>query len=317
MSRQISGALLVNKHRDITSFGIIEAIRKSFTKKFPKMGHGGTLDPFATGLLIVCCGDAVKLARYFLGSDKSYEGMIKFGETTVTGDPTVPASETSDKLPASIEEIRETAIKLTMQPYIQIPPMYSAKKKNGKPLYELARAGIEVEREEKICFIRKFDIQAYDKPRARFSLACGSGTYVRTLAQDLGRLLGSVALLENLHRVSSGPFDVSDSWSTEQIAEAMAQSKCFDEMPCWVPFDSLLKGYPHAIATAEEANDLFHGRQHALFNILRRAEFNEESDPNDQTAKSRVAVYCESKLVAVACQNGKTWQLERVFNREV
>src|SRR4051812_27690492 len=164
-------------------------------RDLPKLGHGGTLDPFATGMLAVCVGRAVKLARYFLGSNKTYEGVIRFGETTVPGDPTAPISETSPVIPDSLEDIRKYAKTLTLQPYLQTPPMHSAKKVDGKPLYELARQGIEIEREAKVCHLYSFEILSYEKPRARFRLTCSSGTYVRTLAQDLARMMGSVALL--------------------------------------------------------------------------------------------------------------------------
>src|SRR3954462_4957355 len=161
------GALLVDKHAGISSFGVIELLQRELCnhwgvrrKELPKIGHGGTLDPFATGLLVICVGRGVKLARYFLGSDKGYEGVIRFGETTVPGDPTAPISETSPNLPTSLEDLRAMAAKLTLQPYLQTPPMHSAKKKDGRPLYELARLGIEVERDPKLCTLRTFEISS-------------------------------------------------------------------------------------------------------------------------------------------------------------
>src|SRR4051812_5939989 len=207
------GALLVDKHAGVTSFGVIEMLQKELCnhwgvrrKELPKIGHGGTLDPFATGMLVICVGRAVKLARYFLGSDKGYEGIIRFGETTVPGDPTAPISATTLNLPASdaLPALRDLAGKLTAQPYLQTPPMHSAKKKDGRPLYELARQGIEVERDPKLCHLRAFEISSYEPSRAAFSLSCSTGTYVRTLAQDYGKMLGSLALLESLRRVASG-----------------------------------------------------------------------------------------------------------------
>src|SRR5436190_3161938 len=132
------GALLVDKHAGVSSFGVIELLQRELCKQsglrrkdLPKIGHGGTLDPFATGLLVVCVGRAVKLARYFLGSDKGYEGVFRFGETTVPGDPTAPISESTTHLPAadSLPELRTLAAKLASHPYLQIPPMHSAKKK--------------------------------------------------------------------------------------------------------------------------------------------------------------------------------------------
>ena len=317
------GALLINKHSDISSFGIIDQIQQQLMQQhglkrrdLPKLGHGGTLDPFATGLLAVCAGRAVKLARYFLGATKSYEGVIRFGETTVPGDPTAPVSETASYLPESLEQIREMARKLTLQPYLQTPPMHSAKKHEGKPLYELARAGIEVEREPKLCHLYEFEILSYEKPRATFRLVCGSGTYVRTLAQDFGRLLGTVALLEKLERTGVGIFKVENAWTTSQIAEACAQGKRWTELPCWVPFDRLLDGYERASATSEEVRALLQGRQNVLFNILKRTEpgmgpnVAEREKDNDSSC---LAIYDGEKLVAVARRAEGIWGIERVF----
>src|SRR4051794_18927634 len=124
----MNGALLINKHEGITSFGIIELLRRELAEQglkkrdFPKLGHGGTLDPFATGLLVILVGKSVKLARYFLGATKSYEGVIRFGETTIPGDPTAPISETSSTIPSSLDELRSLAQRLTLQPYQQTPP---------------------------------------------------------------------------------------------------------------------------------------------------------------------------------------------------
>ena len=322
MSHSLNGALLVNKHPGVTSFGIIELLQKQYMENekakkrdLPKIGHGGTLDPFATGLLIVCVGKAVKLARYFLGSSKTYEGVIRFGETTIPGDPTAPISETSTVLPESIESLQKLASNLTLQPYLQTPPMHSAKKKDGKPLYELARAGIEVEREPKLCHLYEFDISSYEKPRAKFKLVCSSGTYVRTLAQDMGRLLGTVALLESLERSSCGALSIAQAWSVELIGEAFSQGKKWDELPCWVPFDRLLDSYHRTQATPEEVKALSEGRQNVLFNILNRAEPPRVAlNPRPYGQDAYLAIYCSEKLVAVAHAEDGKWGLERVFS---
>lgn len=338
----LHGALLINKHPGVTSFGIIEILQKLLgdqlklkRRDWPKLGHGGTLDPFATGLLIVCVGRGVKLARYFLGSRKTYEGVIRFGETTVPGDPTAPVSERSDKVPASREEVAEMARKLTLQPYLQTPPMHSAKKKNGRPLYELAREGIEVEREPKLCRLYQFDVPSYEAPRARFLLRCSSGTYVRTLAQDIGKLLDSVALVESLSRSESGGFRVSSALTTDQIAEAMVSGQAWDELPAWVPFDRLLLGYDRANATREEASALMQGRSHVLLNLLRRVEAaplgardpkddegDDESSPLESGAERKrggppLAIYCDDLLIGIARSADGVWGMERVFTRDM
>lgn len=325
-SRELDGALLINKHAGISSFGLIELLQRQLLAKgglkrkdLPKIGHGGTLDPFATGLVVVLVGRSVKLARYFLGATKAYEGLIKFGETTVPGDPTSPVTESSLILPDSLAALQDLAHRLTLQPYSQTPPMHSAKKQNGRPLYELARQGIEVEREPKLCQLYDFQIQSYEAPTAQFSLRCSSGTYVRTLAQDLGRLMGTVALLSTLNRTSSGIFNVKNAWTIDQIEEETINSskpeKKWNELPCWVPFDQLLAGYERAEATAAEREEIHQGKQNALFNILKRVTSPEH---RSSSKKDCVAIYCADSLFAIARKGEDekmpdVWSIERVF----
>lgn len=306
---QWNGALLVHKEDGVSSFGVIEKLQNLLRVEFgikrmdmPKMGHGGTLDPFATGLLPVCVGKGVKLARYFLGAKKEYRGWIRFGETTVPGDPTSPITERSDHLPSSLDEIRAMAHGLTLQSYLQTPPMHSAKKVDGKPLYELARQGIEIEREAKSCQLFEFEITEYTAPRAYFRVICSSGTYIRVLAQDLGRLLGTVAMLDTLERTMTSNLRIENSLKVGEIRSP------WNELKAWIPFDRLLDGMSKAQATPEEALALIQGRQNVLFNILRRAE---AAAPDAQVGC--LAVYCERKLIAVARRENEVWGLERVF----
>lgn len=325
------GALLIDKSEGMSSFGVVERLQrilldrenasksgdapKTRKRDLPKMGHGGTLDPFATGLLVVCAGRAVKLARYFLGSTKRYEGVIRFGETTIPGDPTAPVSETSSVAPSGREEIQKLATTLTLQPYLQTPPMHSAKKKDGKPLYELAREGIEIEREPKACLLYSFEILGYEqgldgKWRAPFRVSCSSGTYIRTLAQDLSRMLGTVGLLESLRRTGSGTLSVETAWTLEQIADATASGRKWGELPCWIGFDRLLDGFDRAQATDDEARALFEGRQNVLPDILRRTT--PAANPSS-ASREHIAIYRGSSLIAVANQTHGQWGLERVF----
>ncbi len=316
----VSGALLVDKRPGLSSFGVIEELQKMAEARYgvrkpllPKFGHGGTLDPFATGLLAVCVGRAVKLARYFLGSTKSYEGVVLFGTTTTPGDPTSPVSETSDRMPESIDLLREHARLFTQQPYLQIPPMHSAKKKDGKPLYELARAGLEIERDPKLCHLYEFEILEYAAPRARVRVVCSSGTYVRTLAQDFGRLLGTVAMLESLDRTATGCFRNSQAWTLDRISDALGSGAGLEDLDCWMPFDRLLDGYGRAEANDEERLALFQGRQNVLFNILRRSALSGPDSRIVAGQESCVAIYHRDTLVAVARREKEVWNLERVF----
>ena len=318
------GALLIHKPPGISSFGVIEELREHMKdagikrSQWPKLGHGGTLDPFATGLLVVLVGEAAKLARYFLGANKGYEGTFKFGETTVPGDPTSEVVERSDVLPSSFAYLQEMAKKFSAQPYLQTPPMHSAKKKDGKPLYELARAGIEVERNPVLCQIHQFNLSSYEAPYAHFDVLCSSGTYIRTLAQDFARFMGTVGLLESLNRTRSGSFQVADAWKLEQVAKASKDGQSWFELPCWIPFDQLLKGYDSCEATDEEASALANGRQNVLFNLIRRAQpaatiiSTIAAYPHRESC---LAIYHTHRLIAVARNEENQWQLDRVFPR--
>jgi tRNA pseudouridine55 synthase len=301
----LNGACLINKHPGISSFGVLDTLKKIMRKQgvsHPKLGHGGTLDPFATGLLIVCVGRGVKLSRYFLGSRKKYEATLRFGETTIPGDPTDPISETSIVIPKSIEELSAAAKEFSTQDYHQTPPMHSAKKLNGKPLYELARQGIEVERASKQCFLFDFEFSSYAPPRAQFRVGCSSGTYIRTLAQDFAKKLGTVGMLDTLHRTGSGPFDIRNSITIAEL-EKIPLSE-WATHPAFVPFDRLLEGYPHVEATPEEAEALVQGKQQYLAAVIARAATHENN---------HLAIFLRERLIAVAVQENGIWGLERVF----
>jgi tRNA pseudouridine55 synthase len=314
MPMSVDGALLINKHAGISSFGVIETLKKfpTLPKDSRKMGHGGTLDPFATGLLIVCVGRGVKLSRYFLGSSKAYEAVLKFGETTVPGDPTAEISERSEHLPASLEALKTLAREFSSQPYLQTPPMYSAKKKDGRPLYELARLGIEIEREPKLCHLSDFIFSDYHEREARFSVACSSGTYIRTLAQDFARLLGTVGMLTRLHRTTSGSFSVTDAMTTEEISKSLAHGTSWENLSCYVPFDQLLQGYPSAEADDLQVQSLVQGKQGVLPSILEHVK-ESVHEGKYSNARDTVAIYCRTRLVAVAKKDQGIWGLERVF----
>jgi tRNA pseudouridine55 synthase len=185
--------------------------------------------------------------------------------------------------------------------------LHSAKKKNGVPLYELARQGIEIERDPKLCHLYDFSIVSYHAPQAGFTLRCSSGTYVRALAKDLATHLGSVALLDTLHRTSSGVFNVAQALSTEEI---FASQQKWDELPCWIPFDQLLSDYDRAEATEEERVALVQGKQEVLTPILGRMQSNVVRSAERSDC---IALYCADALIAIARKDHDVWGLERVF----
>jgi tRNA pseudouridine55 synthase len=204
----LDGALLIDKPAGPTSHDVVDMIRREFQIK--KVGHCGTLDPGATGLLIIVLGRGTKLSERLMSDDKVYEGTMKFGETTDSYDADGELVASLPVPPLTVAELNETAVHFVGD-QMQKPPMVSAVKKGGVPLYKLARKGIEVEREPRLIHIYNFKFSAYQEPVGTFRLACTKGTYVRTVAHELGEKLGCGAHLATLRRVTSGKFDVAEA----------------------------------------------------------------------------------------------------------
>jgi tRNA pseudouridine55 synthase len=208
------GAILIDKPAGPTSHDVVDAIRRRFQIK--KVGHCGTLDPNATGLLIIVLGRGTKLSEKLMGDDKVYEGAIKFGETTDSYDAD---GELTGSLPVpllTLDRLNVEAAKF-IGDLMQIPPMVSAIKKNGVPLYKLARKGIEVEREARLIHIYNFRFTGYTEPLGQFRVACTKGTYIRSIAHDLGQKLGCGAHLAALRRCASGKFDVAGALPLDAV----------------------------------------------------------------------------------------------------
>jgi len=212
----LDGALLVDKPAGPTSHDVVDAIRRKFGLK--KVGHCGTLDPNATGLLIIVLGRGTKLSERLMGDDKVYEGTIKFGEATDSFDADGELTHSLPVPPLSLEELNTEAAHF-IGDLMQVPPMVSAVKKGGVPLYKLARKGIEVEREPRLVHIYNFRFTDYSEPLGTFKLACTKGTYVRSIAHDLGQKLGCGAHLATLRRSASGKFDVAEALPLAEILQ--------------------------------------------------------------------------------------------------
>ena len=210
----LDGAILVDKPAGPTSHDVVDAIRRKFGIK--KVGHCGTLDPNATGLLIIVLGRGTKLSERLMGDDKVYEGTIKFGEATDSYDCDGEITGSLPVMPMTLEELNEESAKF-IGDLMQVPPMVSAIKKDGVPLYKLARKGIEVEREPRLIHIYNFRFTEYAEPLGKFRVACTKGTYIRSLAHDLGQKLGCGAHLTTLRRSASGRFDVADALPLDTI----------------------------------------------------------------------------------------------------
>jgi tRNA pseudouridine55 synthase len=210
----LDGALLVDKPAGPTSHDIVDTIRRRFGIK--KVGHCGTLDPNATGLLIIVLGRGTKLSEKLMSDDKVYEGIIKFGETTDSYDADGELVASLPVPPLTLEQLNASAMEFVGD-MMQTPPMVSAVKKDGVPLYKLARKGIEVPREPRLVHIYSFRFSKYEEPLTSFRVACTKGTYVRSLAHELGQKLGCGAHLTTLRRVTSGRFDVAESAPLDAI----------------------------------------------------------------------------------------------------
>lgn len=210
----LDGALLVDKPAGCTSHDVVDDIRRKFGIK--KVGHCGTLDPNATGLLIIVLGRGTKLSEKLMSDDKVYEGDIKFGETTDSYDADGEVTATAPVPPLTLDQLNEAAGAF-IGDLQQIPPMVSAKKQGGVALYKLARKGIEVVREPRLVHIFNYRFTAYAEPLAKFRVACTKGTYVRSLAHELGQKLGCGAHLATLRRVTSGKWDVADALTLDAI----------------------------------------------------------------------------------------------------
>lgn len=208
------GLLLVDKPSDWTSNDVVVKIRNHF--RFAKVGHGGTLDPLATGLLVLLIGKATKLSDRIMGGDKVYEGTIRLGVATSTQDADGEILEQKDASAITREQV-EAAMQRYIGDIEQIPPMVSAIKKDGVPLYKLARKGQEIEREARKIHIYSYDLLGFDNPLVAFRVKSTKGTYVRTLAHDLGNDLGVGGSLDALRRTQSGPLSVDRAFTLDQI----------------------------------------------------------------------------------------------------
>jgi len=216
----LDGAILIDKPSGPTSHDVVDAIRRHFQIK--KVGHCGTLDPNATGLLIIVLGRGTKLSEKLMSDDKTYEGTIKFGETTDSYDADGELVSSLPVPPLTVEQLNEASAPFVGD-LMQTPPMVSAVKKGGVPLYKLARKGVEVEREPRLIHVYKFQFSGYQEPIGHFSLACTKGTYVRSIAHELGQKLGCGAHLSTLRRTISGKFDVANATPLDQVLKLTVQ----------------------------------------------------------------------------------------------
>ena len=211
------GVALIDKDKDWTSFDVVAKLR--VITRIKKIGHAGTLDPLATGLLIICLGKATKSIQSFQDQTKMYRAVVKLGATTRTDDAEAGEEQVRDCSHLRREEI-EAAVQSFTGPIQQIPPMFSAIKKGGVPLYKMARKGKEIEREPRAVVIESIDIQDISLPLLTLDITCSKGTYIRSLARDIGESLGVGGYLADLRRTAIGRYHVDDALRIADIPQA-------------------------------------------------------------------------------------------------
>ncbi len=213
----MNGILNINKPQGKTSYSIVAMVKRLIGER--RVGHAGTLDPAATGVLPVCFGQATRVIEFLADATKAYRAEIELGVVTDTYDATGKVIDRKDSSGISWEEL-ESALASFCGLIWQIPPMYSAVKHHGKPLYKLARAGIEVERRSRLTKIYHLEFISWQPPLVTIEVVCGKGTYIRSLAHDLGQSLGCGANLKSLIRLRYGLFDIKDAISVVQLEDA-------------------------------------------------------------------------------------------------
>lgn len=241
----IHGILNVYKEKGYTSHDVVAKLRGITGQR--KIGHTGTLDPDAEGVLPVCLGRGTKLCDLLTDRDKTYETVLLLGRVTDTQDISGTVLENRDISGISEESVR-AAIAGFVGGYEQIPPMYSALKVNGKKLYELAREGIEIERRARAVKIYGIDIISMELPRVKLRVQCSKGTYIRTLCHDIGMKLGCGGCMEELIRTRAGQFSLDGSLTLTEIAQRKQEGRLMDAV---IPVDAVFEDYPRLIVRKE------------------------------------------------------------------
>jgi tRNA pseudouridine55 synthase len=249
----MDGLLIIDKPGGCTSHDVVQRVRKLTGTR--RVGHGGTLDPDATGVLLVAVGQATRFFPFLAGAEKTYEGSIRFGYATDTYDAAGrPTSEERGF------DVPQEAVRAAMRDFegrsLQVPPPYSAKKLRGKPAYELARAGRKIRLEPAPVNVRSFRLRTYRPPFLDFEVRCSAGTYVRSLAHDLGLRLGCGAHLHSLRRTSVGPFTTEEARTLEELAPSADEGRL---SACLIPLERMLPGAPAIVVRPEALSRVSNG----------------------------------------------------------
>ncbi|EEO28052.1 tRNA pseudouridine(55) synthase TruB [Oxalobacter paraformigenes] len=256
----VHGVLLLDKPAGISSNDALIRAKRIFNAK--KAGHTGTLDPFATGLLPLCFGEATKFSQDLLDADKTYETVVHLGIRTTTGDTEGEIVERTDAVSFRTDEI-EAVLSRFRGDIRQVPPMYSALKRDGKPLYEYARAGIELEREARAVTVHELTLLDYSAPCLALRVRCSKGTYIRALGEDIGQALGCGAHLKSLRRTRVGFLTLDSAVSLPALEEAGGKT-AGGNPPSLEPVDYLLSSFPSLALNAVLAKRFLNGQRLSL-----------------------------------------------------
>lgn len=299
----MDGILNINKPRGITSFDVVARVRRLTGEK--RVGHAGTLDPEATGVLPVCLGKGTRIVEFLVDTTKAYRAQIKLGVATDTGDASgqITRQEDPSKISRILLESELTSFCGTIE---QIPPMFSAVKYQGRRLYRLARAGIEIERKSRPVIVYSLKLTDWQPPVATIEVVCGKGTYIRSLAQDLGEALGCGATLNNLSRLRCGIFDIKNAVSLDRL-EAACRHGYWQNLT--YPVDTVLIDWDAIIVDDEASQLIRNGRP-----VVLRSGYN--SNKEDRSYRRYCRAYnldgCFLGVLRFNLERSE-WQPEKVF----
>ena len=255
----VSGVLLIDKPQGMTSQQVVSKVKyllKSDVHDSKKAGHTGTLDPMATGLLPICLGEATKFSHYQLDAIKSYQAIIKLGEQTDTGDAEGQIIATSP-VPHVTQAMLQSVTEQFLGEIMQVPPMYSALKKDGKKLYELAREGIEVERAARPLTIYQLSLTPLSAQQLQLTVTCSKGTYVRVLAEDIAKALGTLGHLTALRRIQTGDFEIANAITLADFA-ALDVAARFDKL---LAVDACVHSLPSLVLDDNQSKRIRQGQR--------------------------------------------------------
>lgn len=253
MLDNVNGVLLVNKPPGLTSNAVLQQVKRIFKAK--KAGHTGSLDPMATGMLPVCFGEATKFCQYLLDADKCYEVTGLFGTKTNTGDATGDVIAEEQDVVVSADKLEQVLANF-LGPIKQVPPMFSALKHQGQPLYKYARAGVDIERKAREVFIHQLQLNHFDGRSLSLTVTCSKGTYIRNLIEDIAEQLGTYAHVTRLHRLYTAGFNDEAMFTVDDLKNQSDEQR----MLCLLPLDRAVSYLPRLALSEDAAQALRQGK---------------------------------------------------------